>query len=101
MIHVVASIGLIEYRLFHEGRHHGFEDKTNIEALTEIIGMPGHPLKFQARLDGKSADSKGLADAQAQGESNLVSAVGPGAGPTPLNPRVPPVAGGLPDSLSF
>ena len=69
---------LIGYRLFHQGRHHWFEDKTEVEALAELIWMPGHPLEFQARLDGgKGPEFKGLANAQAQGKGDLVFAVGP------------------------
>ena len=47
-------------------------------ALTEFIGMYGHPLKFEARLDWwETPEFEGLADAQDQGQGDLVFPVGP------------------------
>jgi len=68
-MHVATSLVLVEYRLLNQSREHGFEEKTAVVALTELIGMHGHPLKFVARLDGRErSEFKGLADAQADGK---------------------------------
>jgi len=69
---------LLAYRFGNHGRYHRFEGKAKVEPLPELIGMPGHPLKFQGRLDGgETIELESLAGAQAQWKGDLVVPVGP------------------------